>query len=82
MRYVDHVIDLPPASRTRIDIVNAARETDVVLRAPHALGIFEATIRDVKGTLIYAETIDSAADLKSLRIPVSGMVSLARAGLD
>jgi len=82
VRYTDHVIDVSDEFRARIDIVNASRRSAVVLRVPHDLGPFQATIRDVQGRVVDTRGLDLTAGLHQLTVPVSGMVSLVKNGLD
>lgn len=77
-RYQDHVVDLGGDGQRRIDIVNATRNTAVIMRAAQDLGSYHATVTDARGTVVDPFSIDLAPGLRSMTVPVSGTVSLAR----
>ena len=76
-RYADHVIDLSGEHRSRIDIVNAARNTEVVLRIAEDLGQYQATVTNSQGATVRSFPIGLTQGLQSITVPISGMVSLA-----
>jgi alpha-galactosidase len=77
-RYADVVIDLLGEHRSRIDIVNAARNTEVVARVAEDMGGFRATVTNARGAVVDSFPIELAAGLHSIPVPVSGMASLTR----
>jgi len=77
-RYADVVIDLLGEHRSRIDIVNAARNTEVVVRVAEDMGAFRATVTNAMGAVVDSFPMELEAGLHSIPVPVSGMASLTR----
>ena len=56
--------------------MNAARNTDVVVRVPEHSGSFNAVVTDARGVEVDSFAVDLVPGLHSMTVPVSGMVSL------
>lgn len=76
--YEDQVVLLDKPKVSKLDVVNAKLSKWVVLQMNVAWGDLSFTIKDCKGTIVEKGNLSGKPGPVSLKVPVSGMLSITR----